>query len=150
MAQLKNSLVSGSLRVTDTIYSNNGNFNNLTLNNNIGSNGQAIMSNGTNTYWGSPVEIITSTNTTDSNTLLGNTVDTIVCNGKVIIYKTTNIITAGAQTVTLTTSNNSQVSGALYLADGIAATEEIAAGIFISLIFFNNAFYILNPFAMTT
>ena len=150
MAQLKNSLVSGSLRVTDTIHSNNGDFNNLTLNNSIGSNGQAIMSNGTNSYWGSPIEVITSTNTTNSNTLLGNTVDTVLHNGKVIIYKTTNTITAGTKTVILTTANNSQVSGTLYVAEGVAAAEEIAAGIFISLVFFNNVFYILNPLSITT
>ena len=60
MAQLKDTAVSGSLRVTDTIYSNGAQFNVLSIPSTSGGTaygkgtaGQVLVSNGTTVFWGS-------------------------------------------------------------------------------------------------
>lgn len=60
MAQLKDTIINGSLRATDTIYTNNlQNLKLITYSSSAktaygaGSSGQVLKSDGTNTYWGS-------------------------------------------------------------------------------------------------
>ena len=60
MAQLKNTLVQGSLKATDSIYSNTGQFTIIkaltsasATTYGVGTNGQVLKSDGTKVYWGS-------------------------------------------------------------------------------------------------
>ena len=153
MAQLNNSLVSGSLRITDTLYSNNGNFNTIKLPNNgaysAGSSGQVVMSDGTNSYWGTPgagIELIVSTNTAASAILEGISENIPFSNGAFIIYLTTYPISEGNQSVSFSNSGGTTVTSTLYVANGVASSQGYAAGIFLPLIYYNNNFYVVNAF----
>jgi len=109
MAQLKDTVVSGSLRATDTIYGDIGQFKIIkapTSSNGTtygpGSANQVLVSNGTSTYWSAPADssgqvitdtyvklrgtnTISATNTFSSNnTFTGN----IIANGLVSLIKT--------------------------------------------------------------
>ena len=75
MAQLKNTVVQGSLKVTDTIYSSTGQFqiikapttsNGTTFN--AGSNGQVLKSNGTSVYWSNLPQINNTQDYTSNST----------------------------------------------------------------------------------
>lgn len=62
MAQLKDTLIQGSARITDTLYTTTAQLFKLSIPTTsggstygFGSNGQVVRSNGTSTYWGPPV-----------------------------------------------------------------------------------------------
>lgn len=75
MAQLKNTVVQGSLKVTDNIYSNTAQFSILNAltgasasTYGMGTDGQVLKSNGTNIYWSTETYTnVTQTPTTDTN-----------------------------------------------------------------------------------
>ena len=70
MAQLKDSVVTGNLRITDTTFTDTLQVTTIKApstaggtTHTAGTNGQALMSNGTSTYWGTPVGTMYSAGT---------------------------------------------------------------------------------------
>ena len=156
MAILQDTVVTGSLRATDTLYSTTNQFQILKIPTTsggstygAGADGQVLMSNGTSSYWGTPtsIELIVSTNAAASTTLSGVSDNLPFTSGTILLYLTTYTISEGTQTVSFTnTAGTTTATGTLYVANGTASTQAYAAGIFLPLIYYNNNFYVIQAF----
>lgn len=93
-------------------------------------------------------EFIVSTNTASSAALTGVlSTTTALANGKIIYYMTAYVLPESAATLNLNYANSGNTTGAIpiYAYGNTRSTTAYPAGCVLSLVYYNNAFYIISP-----
>lgn len=95
-------------------------------------------------------EFIVSTNSTSSSNLVGTSIDTTLWDGKIIYYFTIYTLPATAASITLNLSNGTTTDTIpIYVYDTVRSTTPYPANTIITLVYYNNAFYIASsPFGV--
>lgn len=134
MAQLKDSLITGDLRVTGTTYTNELDAQTIKVPTTsggstigAGSSGQVVMSNGTSSYWGSVPAGTAVKGNAESTYRTGNVNLTPANLG---ISATASSVTVGSTTFSLpsTMTPSSHTHGKITNAGAIASTDNVTIG----------------------
>ena len=109
MAQLKDTIIMGFLRVTNSLFANSlqaNTFKAPTISNGseygIGINGQVLKSNGTSSYWGNENSYTMITNNQESSTTASNNYnigDLIILDNQLLRVVNSNIASGGSITI---------------------------------------------------